>query len=145
MWRICFQLLKMGKNKISWNIKTKCVTDIYWPLGLRLWRIIHFITLWSQKRQMFTLISIRIMRIWKFLFTSKRVCKHKEVVSNVRVCSNGLGKKWPSYTFHFCTKNSKLHTYEIIKYFFRIIYVAMSNIQISALDNVKMTCQTHKY
>ena len=28
---------------------------------------------------------------------------------------------------------------------FCIIYVAMSNIHFSGLDNVKMTCQTHKY
>ena len=36
------------------------------------------------------------MRIWKFLFTSTRVFKHKEVVSNLHVCSNGLGK----FDFH---------------------------------------------
>ena len=29
--------------------------------------------------------------------------------------------------------------------FFSIIYVAMSNIHFSGLDNVKMTCITHKY
>ena len=27
MWVTCFRLLKMRKKKISWNIKTKCVTD----------------------------------------------------------------------------------------------------------------------
>ena len=61
-----FQLLKMRKNDISWNIKTKCVTDIYWQLHLRVWRIIFFITCWAHKRQIFALISIIIMRIWKF-------------------------------------------------------------------------------
>jgi len=50
-----FQLLKMPKNQISSNQKPECVTDIYWQLGLRVWRIIHFITLWSHKRQTFTL------------------------------------------------------------------------------------------
>jgi len=29
--------------------------------------------------------------------------------------------------------------------FLRLIGVAMSNNHFSALDNVKMTCQTHKY
>jgi len=36
-------------------------------------------------------------------------------------------------------KNSNLNTYERISYFFRIIYVAMSNNQFSALDNFKMS------
>ena len=38
------------------------------------------------------------------MFTSTRVFKHGEVVSNLHVCSNGLGKMWPSYTFHFSTR-----------------------------------------
>jgi len=38
------------------------------------------------------------------LFTYNRVFKNKEVVSNLHVCSNGLEKKWPSYTFHFSTR-----------------------------------------
>ena len=44
-----FQLLKMRKMKVSWNIKTKCVTDIYWQLGLRVWRIILVIKWWAHK------------------------------------------------------------------------------------------------
>jgi hypothetical protein len=44
------------------------------------------------------------MRNRKILFTNNRVFKHKEVVSNLHVCSNGLGKLWPSYTFHFSTR-----------------------------------------
>jgi hypothetical protein len=35
------------------------------------------------------------------LFTSNRAFKHKEVVSNLHDCSNGLGKMWLSFTFHF--------------------------------------------
>ena len=58
-----FQLLKIWKMKVSWNIKTKCVTDFYWQLGLRLWRIIFIITWWAHKRQTFTLISIKLMWI----------------------------------------------------------------------------------
>jgi len=50
-----FQLLKMRKKNISWNIKTKCVTDFYWQLGLRVWRLIPFITWWSHKTQTFSL------------------------------------------------------------------------------------------
>jgi len=42
-------------------------------------------------------------------------------------------------------KNSNLHTYERIYKFFRVIYAAMSNNQLLALDNIKMTCETLKY
>jgi hypothetical protein len=85
---------------INLNIKPKCVTDFYSQLGLRVWRIIHFIMWWAHKRQTFTLISIK-MRIWNFLFKRNRVFKHKVVVSNLHVCSNGIGKMWTSYTFYF--------------------------------------------
>ena len=74
------------------------------------------------------------------MFTRNRVFKHKGVVSKLHVCCNGLGKMWASYIFIFFTKNSK-HTYENL-IFFCIIYVAMSYIHFSGLDNVKMTCIT---
>jgi len=60
-----FQLLKMLKKKMSWNIKTKCVTD-FLLTGLRVRRIILVITWWAHERQTFTLIWIKIMRIWIF-------------------------------------------------------------------------------
>jgi len=41
----------------------------------------------------------------------------------------------------FFYKNSKLHTYESIIYIFRLLYDEKSNIQLSAIDNDKMTCQ----
>ena len=107
-----FQLLKMRKLKVSWN-KRKCVTDFLFT-GLRERRIILVITWWAHKRQTFTLISIKFMWILKFFFTRNRVFKHKGVVTNLHVCSNGLGKMWASYIFHFFTKNSNLQTYEKI-------------------------------
>ena len=61
-----------------------------------------FIMCWAHKRQPFALISIIMMRIWKF-FTSNRVFKHKKVVSNLHVCCNVLDNMWPSFTFHFST------------------------------------------
>ena len=61
-----FQFLKMRKIKERWNIKTKCVTDFYWQLRLRVWRIILVITWWAHKRQTFILISITLMWILKF-------------------------------------------------------------------------------
>jgi hypothetical protein len=61
-----YQNFKMRKKKISWNIKTKWVTDYFWQLGLRVWRIILVITWWVHKRQTFTFISIKIMWILKF-------------------------------------------------------------------------------
>jgi len=48
---------------------------------------------------------------------------------------------WP-YTFPFSTRIlTSTHAKDLI--FFRIIYVAMSNNQFSALDNIKMTSQPH--
>jgi len=44
------------------------------------------------------------MRIWNFLFRINRVFKHKVVVSIPHVCSNSLGKMWPSFTFNFSTR-----------------------------------------
>jgi len=89
---------------------------------------------------MFTLISIKIMRIWIF-FTRNRVLKHKEVVSNLHVFSNGLWKMWASYLFYFTTRiHNSTHT-KLFNIFFSIIYVAMSNIHFSALYNVKMICK----
>jgi len=61
-----FHLPKMQKKKISWNLKTKCVTDFVWQLSLHVWRIILVITWWAHKRQTFTFITIKIMRIWKY-------------------------------------------------------------------------------
>jgi hypothetical protein len=60
-----FQFLKMRKMKISWNIKTKCVTD-FLLTGPGVWRFILVITWWAHKRLTFTLISIKIMRNSKY-------------------------------------------------------------------------------
>ena len=78
----------------------------------------------------------------KDLFICKRVFKQKGVVSKLHICSNGLGKIWASYIFHFFEGilTSK-HMKNLI--LFCILYVAMSNIHFSGFDNVKMTCQTH--
>jgi len=43
------------------------------------------------------------MKIWKILFTNKRVFKHTEVVSNLHVCSNCIGKMLP-FSFYFSTR-----------------------------------------
>ena len=48
-----FQLLKMRKKVISWNIKTKCVIE-FLLTGLQVCRIILDITRWAHKRQTFT-------------------------------------------------------------------------------------------
>jgi len=39
------------------------------------------------------------MRIENYLFTSNRVCKHKEVDSKLHVCSNDLVKMCASYIY----------------------------------------------
>ena len=61
-----FQPSEMRKMKVSRNIKTKCVTDFYWQLVLRVSRIILDITWGAHERQTFTLISIKLMWILKF-------------------------------------------------------------------------------
>ena len=61
-----FPFLKMRKKKISWNIKTKCVTDFLLTVRSSSIKDYTFITGWAHERQTFTLISIKIMRICKF-------------------------------------------------------------------------------
>jgi len=54
----------------------------------------------------------------KNFFTIKRVFKHKEVVSNLNNCSNGLGKMGTSYTFHTSTRIlNYTHTNELNIFF----------------------------
>ena len=103
LWETCFSALHNAKKKITWNLESKCLTDFFLELGLRLWRIIHVITGWAHKSQKCTLISLKIMRIWNF-FTRKRVFKNKEVVSKLHVCTNDFGKMFASYIFHFSTR-----------------------------------------
>ena len=62
-----FQLLKMQKKKFSWNIKTKCVTDFFWQLGLRVWRIILVITWLSYKINVYIKFN-KINVIFEFFF-----------------------------------------------------------------------------
>ena len=64
--KYAFQLLKMRKMKVSWNIKTKCETDFLLTVGLRVWRIFFVITRWAHKRQTFALITLKLMWILKF-------------------------------------------------------------------------------
>jgi len=101
---VLFSSPKCEKMKIKWNIKTRCVTEFNWQLGLRVWSIIHVITRWAHKGQRFTLISKKIMRICNIYFTRNQVCKHKEVVSKLHVFTNYHGKLCVSYIFHFSTR-----------------------------------------
>ena len=87
---------------------------------MTVWRIILVITGWSHKRQTFTLISIKIIRTWKFLFTRKRVFKHKEFVSSQQVYSNGLGKMWDSYIFVFATRIQTSTNTKVFNIFFKL-------------------------
>ena len=84
------------------------------------------------------------MRIWKYFFTSNRAFKHKEFISNLHVCSNGLWKIWASYIFHLSIR-ILASTHKKLYNIFRITGGAISNIHFSPLYNIKMTCQTHMY
>ena len=61
-----FQLLKMRKKKVRWNIKTKCVTDYLFTVRSSSMKYYTFHLWWAHKRQPFTLISIKIIRIRKY-------------------------------------------------------------------------------
>jgi hypothetical protein len=80
------------------------------------------------------------MRIWNFLFRSNRLCKKEELVYNLHVCIRDIGKMDLHTHIHYSTR-ILASTKRKNLIFFRIIYVAMSNNQFSALDNVKMTCK----
>jgi len=55
----------------------------------------------AHNSQTFTLISKKILIIWKFLFTRNRECKHNEVDPKLHVCNNDLVKMSASYLFQF--------------------------------------------
>ena len=97
MWKTCFSAPQNAKKNQLIH-KNQSVT------GLRVWRIILVITRWAHKRQTFTLISIKVWEFGNFLFTINRLFIPKEDVSNLHDYSNGLGKMWPSYSFHFSTR-----------------------------------------
>ena len=103
-WKTCFSPIQNGKKGSQLKHKNQVRNRIFIELSLRILRIILVITWWAHKRQTFTWIWIKIMRIRKYLFTNNRVFKHKEFVYHMHVCSNGLEKMWPSYTFHFATR-----------------------------------------
>ena len=104
IWKTCSSAIQNAKKQNQLKQKNQVRNRLLIELCLRVWRIILVITWWTHKRQTFTLIWKKIMRVRKFTFTIIPVCKHKEVVSNMHVCSKGIQKMWPSYTFHFSTR-----------------------------------------
>jgi len=104
IWKTCFSPPQNTKEENQMKHKNELRNRLFIYCFFRVWRIMLLITGWAHKRQRFTLIRIIIMRIWKFLFTIKWVFQHKEDVSNLHVCSNGLRKIWASYIFHLSTR-----------------------------------------
>ena len=144
MWNRAFQLLKMQKMKVSWNIKTKCVTDFFWQLGLRVWRIILVITWWAHKRQTFILNSKKLMWFLKFFFLHVTGYLNTKETFPICVFVVMASGKCELHTYYTFLQRILISTHIKILIFFCIIYVRMSNIHYSGFDNVKMTCQTHK-
>ena len=98
-----YQLLKTRKKEISWNIKKKCVTDFLMTVrssNLKDYTFHYVVIAWKTS----VYINFYKNKEKKFFFSSKRVFKHKEVISNLHVCSNVLGKMGSSYTFHTSTR-----------------------------------------
>jgi hypothetical protein len=105
MWEMCFSAPQIAKKENQLKHKNpSSYWSFYWEVGLQVWRFVLVIKTWAHKSQKFTLISIKMLRIWKFFFTRNRVCKHKEVVSKLHVCTNDLRKMCALYIFHFSTK-----------------------------------------
>ena len=105
MWKTCFSAPQNAKKENQLKHKNQVRDRLYIDSQVLEYEGLtsHFGV--NTKKQTSTLNSIKIMRIWKFLFTRSRVLKHKVVVSNLHVCSNGLGKMRASNIFHFSTRN----------------------------------------
>jgi len=102
----------------------------------------HYVV--STKKAIFTLLSIKIIRICKIvclhLTAYLKTWKSFPICMFVVMASGKCDLLYISLFY----KNLNLHTTKEFN-FFRIIYGAMFNNQFSEPDNVKMTCQTHKY
>jgi len=136
MWKTCFSSPQIAKKRISWYIKTKCATDFLLTVSSSSMKNYTFNYVVITQKTTFTLISIRIMRIWKFFFTSNRVFKHKEVVSNLHVCCNGFGIMWPSYIVNFSTR-ILTSTHKKVINIFSALYMSRCptiNIQLSIIS-----------
>jgi len=104
MWKTCFSTAQNARIENELKHKNEGRKDFLLTVSISSMKDYTCITGWAHKRQKFTLISIKIMRILKFLLTRNRVFKHKEVVSKLHVCSNGLWKIWATYIFHLSTR-----------------------------------------
>ena len=103
MWKTFFSAPQNAKKENHFKHKNQVRNRLfYWHLDLRVWRINLVITGWAQKTK-FILISKKYEAFRNFFFTHNQLFKQKGVVSNLHVCSNGLGKMWASYIFHFST------------------------------------------
>ena len=65
MWKTFFFISSKCEKKIS-RKQTKRVTGILLTVRSRVWRTKPLLTWWAYKRQKFTLISIKILRNFKF-------------------------------------------------------------------------------
>ena len=143
MWKTCFSASQNTKNESLLKHKNQVRNRLYWQLGLRVWRIILDITWWEHKRQTFTFISLKLIWILKYF------CLHVTGYLNTK-------DSFPKCMFVVMASGKcELHTYFTFLQriltsthknliFFCIIYVAMPNIHFSCLDNIKITCKTHK-
>jgi len=128
-----FQLLKMRKKKISWNLKTKYVTD-FLLTGLRVWRFYFSLRGEHIKDNMYINFNKNNENL-KIFFTNKRLFKHKDVVPNLQVSSNCIGKMLP-FTFHFSTSILTSSHTKIFNIFFAL-YMSQCptiNIQFSIMS-----------
>ena len=131
----------MRKIKFSWNLKTKCVIDFLLTVSSSSMKDYTCHSWGAHKRQTFTLISTKLMWILKFFLHLTGYSNTKESFPSCMFVVMASGKCEPHTYFTFL---QRILTFTHIKKFniFCIIYVAMSNIHFSGLDNVKMTCIT---
>ena len=88
-----FQLFKMQKMKVSWNIKTKCVTDILLPVRSSSIKVYTFHYLVSTYK---TNVYINFNKSNEnyFFFKVTVYLNTRKSFRNLHVCRNGFGKKW---------------------------------------------------
>jgi hypothetical protein len=111
--RRAFQLLKMRKKQISWNIKSKCLRNL--SLTVRSTSMKDY-TCHYGVSTLKSKVYINFIKKWEFgnyLFTRNQIFKHKGIVSELHVCTNDLWEMCTSYIIHFCTRILTL-TYELI-------------------------------
>ena len=127
MWKTCFSAPPKAKKNQK-NHKNQVHKRLFIGSSFFEYKVLyHSLRCEHIKDKVYINFNKKKWEIWNFFFTSIRGFNHKEFVSNLHVCINGLGEIWTSYTFHFPTRILTSIPTKVF-YIFFLIYVVMSNI-----------------